>query len=73
MFVCVCVLVNVCACVCECVFVCACVHACAHVCECVCISLPGQTLRARLTGDERERGGSADSEQDSILQWMCIT
>ena len=34
------------------------------------ISLPGQTLRARLTGDEREReGGSADSEQDSVIQW----
>ena len=40
------------------------------------LSLPGQTLRARLTGDEqgnereREReGGSADSEQDSVLQW----
>ena len=33
-------------------------------------SLPGQTLRARLTGDEREReGGSADSEQDSVIQW----
>ena len=34
------------------------------------VSLPGQTLRARLTGDEREReGGSADSEQDSVIQW----
>ena len=33
-------------------------------------SLPGQTLQARLTGDEREReGGSADSEQDSVIQW----
>ena len=34
------------------------------------VVLPGQTLRARLTGDEREReGGSADSEQDSVIQW----
>ena len=40
---------------------------CPSVCQ---SSLPGQTLQARLTGDEREReGGSADSEQDSVIQW----
>ena len=37
-------------------------------------SLPRQTLRARFTGDEQgderaREGGSADSEQDSVLQW----
>ena len=37
-------------------------------------SLPGQTLRARFTGDEQgdervREGGSADSEQTSVLQW----
>ena len=41
-------------------------------------SLPGQTLQARFTGDEQgdeqgderaREGGSADSEQTSVLQW----
>ena len=37
-------------------------------------SLPGQTLLACFTGDEQgderaREGGSADSEQTSVLQW----
>ena len=62
----------VCVCVCACMCVCVCMHVHMFVSVCVLVSL-GRPSRARLTGDERERGGSADSEQDSILQWMCIT